>query len=422
MKEKYNAWHLILVISLFFLWAVLHNMNSILIPDLKGKFNLSDKQSSFIDSSIYLSYFLFALPAGWVMQKFSYKTGIVIGLILFLVGNFLTASADYFASYIFFLIAFFCTAAGATFLETVANPFITKLGSTEKATQRLNFAQTFNGLGSAITPIIGGYFIFTNTNHHVTSGKIDKGANSLMSLYIIIGTIVITLLLCFLFTHFNKENVGDDQLSKEVSKTNSIVPKGSFFSVLKITKVRWAILAQFVYVGVQVGTGSFFIKYANQVINMPPRTAAFVWGLSLIGFLVGRIVGTFLMSFIKPVKLLLYFTIINIALSFFAVVLWHNPLALYCLVATPFFMSIMYPTIFSLGIEGLNKYQEKYASSFIVMSIVGGAFFPFFMAAISDVTENIQLGYIIPILCYIIVFLFSYRYRKSEVNITHEGM
>lgn len=411
----------ILVTSLFFLWAFLHNINPILIPHLKKACQLSDTESALIDSSVYLAYFLVALPAGWFMHRFGFKKGIMAGLLLYGVGALLFLPAASTRSYGFFLVALFIIASGATFLETVANPYITKLGNERTATQRLNFAQSFNGVGAFIAPIIGGQFILSGIEHSpeqiqqmeaagTLSGYLQTEASAIKIPYLVIAAVVL-LLAGFFYATKLPEGEG------------AVEEKGTGFSfkVLRHPHVRWAVIAQFFYVGAQVCVGSFFIRFSRYVMGMPEKDAAFYWGsITMVGFMLGRFTGTFFMKFISPEKLLGIYALVCMALLAVASFV-PGAAAVYAVMAVPFFMSIMFPTIFALGIRGLGE-ESKIASSLIVMSIVGGAFFPLIMGWISDATGgNIQVAYIVPLLCFLVILMFVAR-QKAIAPVQSEAL
>ena len=409
---------IILVTSLFFLWAFLHNINGILIPHLKKACQLSDTQSAFIDTAVYLGYFLIALPAGWFMHKYGYKKAIMFGLFLFAAGFLLFIPAASQREYFFFLIALFIGAAGATFLETVANPYMTKLGDESSGTERLNFAQSFNGVGAVVAPIVGSQVIFSGVEYSKEQlqamppaelqAYLSSEASNLKMPYLIIGLIVIALLVLFSVTKLPEIHEADE---KESSKFT--------LKVFRHANFNWAVIAQFFYVGAQVGVASFVVRFSKYVIDMPEKNAGFLWGsVAMVGFMVGRFTGTFLMRYIKPGRLLALYALINILLLCM-VVFTHGKLAVYSLMAVPFFESIMFPTIFALGIKGLGE-ETKIASSFLVMSIVGGALFPLLMGKISDLNNgNIQLGYIVPIFCFAVILYFAMR-QKSSISIKDE--
>lgn len=410
----------ILVTSLFFLWAFLHNMNPVLIPHLKKACQLTDTQSAFIDTAVYLGYFSIALPAGWFMHRYGYKKAILFGLMLFSAGFLLFIPAASTREYSFFLIALFISAAGATFLETVANPYVTKLGDENTATQRLNFAQSFNGVGAFIAPIIGGKIILSGVEHsketlqQMNPAELNdyllQEASTVKIPYLIFGLVVILILLVFVFTSLPEIHEKDE---KEKSKFS--------FRVFRHKHFAWAVMAQFFYVGAQVCVGSFFIRFSKYTDDLPEKSAAYLWGsVAMVGFMVGRFSGTFLMKYIKPAKLLGIYALINIVLLTLAVVAKGN-VAVYSLMAVPFFMSIMFPTIFAMGISGLGE-ETKIASSFIVMAIAGGAIFPLAMGQISDATGgNIQLSYVVPLICFAVIALFAWKFRNlfTEKTTTH---
>ncbi len=406
----------ILVTSLFFLWAFLHNINPILIPHLKKACQLTDTQSALIDSAVYLGYFLMALPAGWFMHKYGYKKGILFGLILYGIGSLLFVPAADTRSYLFFLIALFIIASGATFLETVANPYITKLGDKETSEQRLNFAQSFNGVGAFIAPIIGGKFILSGIEHTEAQLKnmssqqlveyLNYEASTVKVPYIVIASVVFLVTIFFFATKL-----------PEIKESDAGEDKHAFsLKIFRHPHVTWAVIAQFFYVGAQVGVGSFFIRFSKFAMNMPEKEAAYLWGsIAMVGFMLGRFTGTFLMKYLRPAFLLTLYSVINVLLLTVALAT-KGDIAVYAVMATPFFMSIMFPTIFALGIKGLGE-ESKIASSFIVMSIVGGAIIPLFMGMISDATGSMQNAYIVPLLCFFVVLYFGWKGYKIRNHI-----
>lgn len=415
-KNKYLL-PFILVTSLFFLWAFLHNINPILIPHLKKACRLTDTQSAFIDTAVYLAYFSIALPAGWFMHKYGYKKGIIFGLLLYGIGTLLFLPAASSLNYTYFLIALFIIASGATFLETVANPYITKLGDEKTSEQRLNFAQSFNGVGAFIAPIIGGQIILSGVEHtpdQLKQMELAGTLNSYLQLeaatvklpYLVIAVVVLLIMALFFVT-----KLPEGENSENEDKT-----KGFSFNVLRHRHVRLAVIAQFFYVGAQVCVGSFFIRFSKFTMDMPEKEAAFKWGsIAMVGFMVGRFTGTFFMKYIRPEKLLGLYALINIVLLSTATFM-HGSIAVYALIAVPFFMSIMFPTIFALGIKGLGE-ETKIASSFLVMSIVGGALFPLLVGRISDATGgNIQSGYLVPLLCFVPIALFAWKGHQVKIG------
>ncbi|SIO55730.1 L-fucose:H+ symporter permease [Chitinophaga niabensis] len=406
----------ILVTSLFLLWGLIHNLSPILIPHLKKACQLTDTQSSFIDSAIFLAYFLLALPAGYVMKRFGYKAGIIMGLLLYAVGAFMFIPAANARDYSFFLVALFIIASGLTFLETAANPYVTILGKPETATFRLNLAQCFNGFGAFIGPIIGAQFILSGVEHTkeqlsaMPAPELQQylagEAATVKMPYMIIGIVVLLIAVLFIFTKLPDVKEEDTPAAKAVNE-------GSIF---KHKHLIAAIITQFFYVGAQVGVNAFFIRFAKFAGGMPEKEAANLLGaVAGLGFLIGRFVGTFLMGFIKPRILLALYALLNIVLVLIAMN-FKGDIAIWAVLAIPFFMSIMFPTIFSLGLTGLGGSHTKLGSSLLVMSIVGGAICPPLMGMISD-ASNIQMAYLVPLVCFAVVLWFAikgYKLQKAQ--------
>ncbi|MBS1486310.1 MAG: L-fucose:H+ symporter permease [Bacteroidetes bacterium] len=406
-SDKRSWFPFALITSLFFFWGFVNNLDPILIPHLRQAFSLSYLQSSLIDSAVFIGYFLMALPAGMIMKKYGYKSGIVLGLLLFGAGALLFIPAADTRQYIFFLIALFVIATGLTLLETAANPYATILGSPETAAQRLNFAQSFNGLGVVLAPLIGGKFILSEKTLSASERAllspeelarfITAEASSVKLPYLILGLTILAVAVLFLFTKL------PDMIEQE--------SKNNIAHVLKHKHLRWAVMAQLFYVGAQVCVVSFFINMATQTAGLSQQVAATYLGLGYgLAFMSGRFAGTFFMRFIAPNKLLSVYALINIVLSAIAI-FTEGMLTVYALIGIGFFMSIMFPTIFALGIVGLGN-DTKLGSSLIVMSVVGGALLPPFMGYFSDLTGNIQNGYFIPMLCYIVVFFFGWKFYR----------
>jgi FHS family L-fucose permease-like MFS transporter len=399
-----------LICTLFFLWAFLHNINGILIPHLKKVCQLTDTQSSLIDFAVYFGYFVIAIPAGLFSHRFGYKKGILCGLFLFAIGALLFYPAASDRNFILFLVALFVAASGATFLETVANPYATILGPPESSEQRLNFAQSFNGLGAFIAPLVGTRFILSGIEHSQAeldamqakgqlAAYLQQEADSLKVPYLIIAAVLVLVAIIFLFTKL-----------PEVKEADTHGTKFSL-SVFRISHVRWAVIAEFFYVGSQVGVLSFFIRFARFTADIPEKDAGKILAYgAMLGFMAGRFLGTFLMRYIKPARLLSIYAAINIGLLIIALTT-KGHVAVYAVTATPFFMSIMFPTIFALGIKDLGE-ESKLASSFLVMSIIGGAFTPLMMGLISDRTHNIQVAYIMPLICFAVILYFGLKGHK----------
>lgn len=415
----------ILVTSLFFLWAFLHNLNPILIPHLRKACQLNDTQSSLVDFPIYLAYCLAAIPAGLFMHKYGYKKGIIFGLIMFAIGALLFTFAASERNFIFFLIALFVQGSGAAFLETVANPYMANLGDPAQSEQRLNFAQSFNGLGAMVAPLVGASFILSGIEHTpaelnamkangTLEAYLQSEANMVKPPYYVIAAVVLLVALAFVFTKLPEIKEPDANLADGASGAHSHTVGTEFsFKVFRFSHLKWAILGIFFYVGSQVGVGSFFIRFSKFVANIPEKEAGRLFAyIAMVGFMAGRFLGTFFMRYIKPAKLLSLYAVINVLLLTVALLTKGNT-AVYCVMATPFFMSIMFPTIFALGIKDLGE-ETKMASSFLVMAIIGGAFAPLAMGAISDATGSIQVAYIVPLICFAYILFYGLSGHKIK--------
>lgn len=414
MKNK-TLFPFILLTSLFFLWGFAHNLDPILIPHLKKSFTLSTVQATLVDSAVFIAYFVMALPAGFIMKKYGYKKGIITGLLVFALGSFMFIPAANTRQYAFFLVALFIIACGLTLLETAANPFATALGDPEKGAQRLNFAQAFNGLAAFLAPIIGARIILTKGYttaqlHAMTeSGRklaLAAEASSVKTPYLVLGCILVLVAVLFAFTRLpeiNRHKDGEHVTSKNV------------FHALKHGHLAFGVAAQFFYVGAQVSVFSLFILYATKSAGIEEVKAADYLGLCGLAFLAGRFIGTILMRYIQPSVLLAIYACINISLCVLAIT-GHGMMTVYTVIGICFFMSVMFPTIFALSIKDLRGDTEL-GSSLLVMSVVGGAILPRVFGYISDITGNIQYGYAVPAVCFVVVAYFGFkghRVKKQE--------
>lgn len=411
--KKNYLFPFILVTSLFFFWGFVHNLDPVLMPHLKKTFRLNYVQTSLVDFCVFIAYFAMALPAGFVMRRYGFKSGIILGLCLFATGCFLFVPAANTNQYAFFLGALFIVASGLTFLETAANPYATILGDPATSTQRLNFAQSFNGLAVVMAPIIGGSLILSGTEYtkeqmdampvHDLAVYLQSEADRVKMPYTILGIIILVIAAIFFFTKLPD--------SKDDVETGS-----GFGKILKFLHLRGAVIAQFFYVGAQVCVASYFINVVRKAVGMDEKTAKDYLGYGYgIAFVAGRFAGTFLMKYFTPQRLLAIYAFINIALSI-VVIFSQGMVVVYALIAISFFMSIMFPTIFALGIKGLNSTDTKMGSSLIIMAIVGGAVLPLILGKIADVT-NIQYGYIVPLICFAVVAwygLSGYKVKNTK--------
>lgn len=414
-KNKY-FFPFIMVTSLFFMWGFVHNLDPILIPHLKKSFSLTNLQSSLVDSSVFIAYFLMAIPAGLAVKKYGYKKGIIFGLLLFALGSFLFIPAADTGEYVFFLGALFIIACGLTILETVANPYVSLLGDPETATSRLNFAQSFNGLAATLAPIIGARIILTKGSSDEELNAMTESArqialaaeaSSVKVPYFVLGSIILIIAVIFYFLRLPEIEQNEEQTESK-----------NVFQAFRHKHLTWAVIAQFFYVGAQVSVFSFFILYAVEVAQIDRVIAAdyLGWGCGL-AFMLGRFIGVFFMRFIKSERLLAIYSVICIVLCIPAIFM-HGIIAVYSVIGIAFFMSIMFPTIFSLGIKGLGK-DTEYGSSLIVMAIVGGAFLPLAFGYISDISGSLQFGHIVTLICFVVILAFAlkgHKIKKKELT------
>jgi len=403
----------LLITSLFFLWALGVNLNDILIPHFKKTFALNDFQSSFIQAAFFGGYFLAALPAGWLMSRIGYKRGILCGLFLCATGALLFIPSAKAGVYVFFLGSLFLMACGQSFLEVAANPYITILGPPETAVRRLNLAQSFNAVGAVITPFIGAAFILTDTGHsatelasmtaqQVSAYRIGEASAVRVPYLVIAGIFALAAFLIWI-TRLPEPRMTD---------ASTVAPKShaTVREVLRVRHLSLGVLAQFCYVGAQVGVASFIIRFAEHTLpGLPEKSAAHYLQAHLVGFMLGRFSGSAIMKLIPAPRLLTFFALSSIVCLLF-VILATGHLAVWAVVLIGFFHSIMFPTIFALGIDGLGD-LTKVGSSLLVMAIIGGAAFPAVMGLISDAT-NIQIAFIVPLLCHLVVFYFAWRGYK----------
>jgi FHS family L-fucose permease-like MFS transporter len=401
-----------LVSSLFFLWGIANNLNGILIPHLRKALQLTNMQSTFVDTAVYLAYFSAAIPAGMILKKFGYKKGIITGLIVFSVGAFMFIPAANLRAYNIFLLGLFIIGCGLTILETAANPYASKLGDPATSTARLTLAQSFNGLAVFIAPVIGTVFILSgkefNPDELAAMSEVDKlaylnsEAASVKMPYLSLGIFLLAIAVLFLVNKFPE--LKEDEGGKE---------EGSLSGALKQQHLVWAVIAQFFYVGAQVCVTSFFIRAAIAGGGVDEKTAGYYLSMYGILFMIGRFAGSAMMKWIAPNKLLSLYAIMCILLSVMAIKT-DGQYVVIALGGLGFFMSIMFPTIFSLGIAGL-KSNTKPGSSLLVMSIIGGAIFPVIMGNIIDrFGDEIQIGYLVPMICYAFVLYFGIKGYKPR--------
>jgi MFS transporter, FHS family, L-fucose permease len=408
----------VLVTVLFFLWGIPNNLNDVLIRHFMKSFAITRFQAGLIQSAFYMGYFLLAMPAAFLMRRVGYKPGFVIGLLLFGAGAFLFWPAAIAGSYGFFLFALFVIASGLSFLETASNPFIAQLGDQDSSERRLNFAQAFNPLGAISGALIGTIFIFSGVEltpqqiaaqqaSHTYEAYLQSETLRVVKPYLVIGAIALIWAVLILRTKFP---------SIHAEHENESGDRGHLRDLIRYPHFLFAVLAQFFYVGAQVGTWSYFITYVQEYTHQSEKVAGYFLTGTLAAFGIGRFASAWLMRFISPSKLMGAYSIANIILVGVAV---FTPgwLGLWCVFLTSFFMSLMFPTIFALGLKGLGP-NTKLGGSLLVMAIVGGAVLTPIMGFISVKTQSLALAYTVPLLAYGIIALYSFwgsQQRKDKL-------
>lgn len=401
--EKKFIVNFIFVTSLFLMWGVLHSMSDVLNKYFQGALNVSKSQSGLIQFSVFGAYAVMSFPAGYFLKKFGYKSGVLLGLTLFAVGIFLFVPAANAASFGFFRIALFVMGCGMATLETVAHPFSAALGDQRTSDLRINFSQMFNAVGAIGGPLIASWFLLRATSANSTD------LSSVKSLYVGIGMVIIFLIIAFLFLrvppltdpHAVAATDDPEAINIDVAPSKKLYQHKHFV---------WAVAAQFFNVAAQGGTWAFFINYGHDVMHFSNLSAGNYMSIFMLMMAIGRIVGTFLMRFIAPNKLLAAFAMGSIIMCLIVAQGWGWT-SYIALMMINFFFSIMFPTIFSLGLKNLGRHTQQ-ASSFISMGVVGGAFFPLLMGTIAN--HDVAKAYYLPIICYAVIFSFGYKFYKVK--------
>lgn len=396
---------IVFVTSLFMFWGIAITMADVLNKHFQQTMSLSKTQSAFVQFAVFGAYGIMGIPAGLFMKRFGYKKGVLLGLSLFAAGAFLFIPAANASSFPFFGGALFILGCGLSTLETVAHPFVASLGDQRTSDLRINFAQTFNAVGTMLGPIIGGYFLLSNN----VEGSTDL--TSVKVLYAVIGTVVLLVAISFSFVKVPETTDPHAAVSTaDAAAVNvDVAPERGLFSHKHFV---WAAIAQFFNVAAQAGTWAFFNNYSHEIIGLQSDKASYYMGGFFMGMmLAGRIIGTFVMRYVAPNKLLAAFALGNIAMCII-VAQGSGMVSFVALLMINFFFSIMFPTIFSLGLKNLGKHTQQ-AASFISMGVVGGAFFPFVMGFVAD-HHGVAQAYYTPIICYIIIFLFGYKFYKVK--------
>lgn len=407
-----------LITGLFFLWAIPNNLNDVLIRQFMKSFEISRLQAGLVQSAFYLGYFCFSIPAALVMRRFGYKTGLITGLVLYATGTFLFLPASSARSYPLFLIALFVIASGLGFLETGANPLIAQLGPPESSVRRLNFSQAFNPIGSICGAIVGTVFIFSGIEPGTMQIAAMKAQGAydaylqhetarVLTPYMVLGAVVLLWAVFILRTGF--PDIAGAQSSTAATRD------GGYIRLLQYPGFLFAVFAQFCYVGAQVGTWSYFIQYAQDYTHVAEKTAGYLLTMTLAAFAVGRFASSYLMRRICPTVMLGGFAVVNIVLLGIGILLpgWIGLLAV---LLTSFFMSLMFPTIFALGIKDLGVHTKE-GASLIVMAIIGGAVFTPAMGVVFQITRSMAMSMFVPMLCYLVVA--AYAFWGSQLVSSH---
>lgn len=414
--ERRYAVAFALVTSLFFSWALAAALNDVLIRQFQKALDLTRTEASLIQFAFYVGYFCAAIPAGLLIRRLGYKNTILIGLACYAGGAFLFYPAAATEQYSLFLVALYVIAIGLAFLETASNPYVTILGAPQTASSRLNLAQSFYGIGAVIGPIIGGLFIFSSDER--TTAQIaamapaeraawrSAAATAVQGPYLAIGVAVCLLALLIACTRFPVL----EQARKTAGNARPL------FAVLRHRRLRAAILALFLYVGAQVGVWSFFIDFSkSQAPQLSEQATAFLLSASLGMLMIGRFSGAFLQRRFAPARLLAIYAVANVLLCGFAAFATGMP-AVGALWLTSFFMSIMFPTIFALGVEGLGEETES-GAAFLIMAIIGGAVFPPLMGLVSERVGGVHHMMLVPMLAFAGVLYFAaQRLREGRAQ------
>lgn len=402
----------LLVTSLFFLWGFAHSILDVLNKFFQNEMHLTKTQSAFIQVVVYGGYFLMALPAGAVIRRWGYRAGVLTGLFLYGIGALLFIPGAEIMAFPFFLFSLFVIGCGLTFLETSANPYVTVLGDAEASEQRINFSQSFNGLGWILGPLVGGWFLFSQ----------DNSPNIALP-YAIIGLVVLLIggVFCFVRLPEIKDTVSPEEVSghqddprdenRDLSTTT--VESSSTLSEIRILSRKSAFVfgwvALFLYVAAQTGVNSFFINYATEHIAITDSMAATLLSFGGMGlFMLGRLGGSWAMGRIRAERLLAILAIIA-TLATSAVVLAPGGIGFAALLVVYLCESIMFPTIFALALRGLGAHT-KIASSLLIMSIVGGAVAPLLMGIVAD-GHSMALGFIVPLVCFVVIAAYAISRR-----------
>lgn len=418
-KTKAYTLPLLLIFCLFFLWAISSNLLPTMIRQLMKTCELNAFEASFTETAYWLAYFICPIPIAIFMKKYSYKAGIIFGLLLAACGGLLFFPAAILKEYWAYLCIFFIIATGMCFLETAANPYVTALGDPATAPRRLNLAQSFNGLGAFVSAMFLSKLVLSGQHYTRESlpaaypggweGYIQAETDAMKLPYLVLAMVLVVIAVVFIFAKLPKIKEGD---SVEGSGTQG--ERLIDFRILRRSHLRWGVIAQFFYNGGQTAINSLFLVYCCTYAGLPESTATTFFGLYMLAFLLGRWTGTLLMVRFRPQDMLTVYALANVALCL-VVICCGGWVGLYAMLGISFFMSIMYPTQFSLALTDLGS-QTKSGSAFLVMAIVGNACLPQLTAYVMHQNEAFyHVAYIIPLVCFLFCAYYGWKgYKVSD--------
>lgn len=389
--EKKHLLPFCLVTSLFLLWGLANNMTDTLLSAFKKIMSMSDTQTSFIQFAFYGAYFVIALPAALFIRKYSYKRGVILGLCLYACGAVLFMPAAKAASYAFYLLAIYVMASGCSVLETTANPYIMAMGSPETATRRLNIAQAFNPIGSIVGILLSKYFILQDISLYSVSGT-----------YMTLGLVLAGIMVVMLFARMPE--------GRDSGKMGGV--RASVRRLLGNKTYVFGVIAQFFYVGAQIGVWSFTIRIVMQELGMVEAEAATVYLWTIIAFCASRFIYTWLMKYFAPARLLVFGAVMSALCCALVVVgAGWGWVMVSALVAVSFFMSLMFPTIYGIALSSVGE-DSKIGASGLIMSILGGALLTPLQAMVSD-AAGIYTSYLVPLVCFVVVLMYGIRASRT---------
>jgi FHS family L-fucose permease-like MFS transporter len=404
------------IFSLFFIWAISSNLLPTMIRQIMKTCELNTFQASFTETAYWLAYFIFPIPIAMFLKRYSYKQGIIFGLVLAALGGLLFFPASIIKQYWAYLTIFFIIATGMCFLETAANPYVTVLGDPKTSSRRLNLAQSFNGLGAFISAMFLSKLVLNGEEYTRSTiptsypggwdGYIQLETDAMKLPYLILAGALIVIAIVFIFSKLPKIKDGDHEEGESLKGEKLIN-----FSVLRRSHLRWGVIAQFFYNGGQTAINSLFLVYCCTYYGMSEDKATTFFGLYMLCFLLGRWIGTMLMAKFKPQNMLVLYAVVNVLLCI-VIITFGGMVGLYAMLGVSFFMSIMYPTQFSLALKDLGS-NTKSGSAFLVMAIVGNACLPQLTAYIMHRNEQIyQIAYIVPLVCFIFCAYYGWKGYK----------